>query len=638
MNILSQTSRWRVRVIVIAIALACAFAVIGIRNAGWLEAIELDFYDRLLSRVAVSRAGDARILLVGIDEADLGRLGWPLSDAALADLLEPLAAANPRAIGVDLFRDAARPPGSERLRALLSTDQRMVLVRRIGSPGKPGVSPPAYLSPERAGFADIMLDSSGSVRRGLLYLDDGHEVFSSLSLQLALRYLAKHAIHPEPDGSGSGHLRLGKVILVPLEANDGSYVRADPGGYQFLLDFSGGPAAFDFVSADAVISGRVPAARIQDRIVIVGTVADSVKDSFVTPLAALPAADPQMFGISLHAHATSQLLRMALDGNPPLRFLSDWQEAILVVLAAALGSLVAGALRYRLLLWVTLAGILLLAGGAITAMFFAWWIPLAPPLLAIFLSAGFTLSYVSRVERQQKNQLMRLFSRYVAPEVANQIWAHREDYLDSALAPRPLRLQATVLFSDIKGFTSISEQLSATELMLWLNQYTAAMASIVMAHGGMIDKFIGDAVMAVFGAPIPRSETSAIQRDAIAAVDCALAMAARLESLDAAWGQTGLPRIAIRIGIYSGPLVAGSLGSQERTEYTVIGDTVNVAARLESVDKDWPGLEGGEICRILVGDTTRSLIGAEFNIEQIGSTGLKGKSMPIDIYRVRGRS
>jgi adenylate cyclase len=160
------------------------------------------------------------------------------------------------------------------------------------------------------------------------------------------------------------------------------------------------------------------------------------------------------------------------------------------------------------------------------------------------------------------------------------------------------------------------------------------LAGHVEEHGGIVNKYIGDAIMAVFGVPIPRSTREQIAADAAGAVRCALAMNAELDLLNAEWRARGWPEIGMRIGIHTGSLVAGSLGARSRLEFTVIGDTVNTASRLESSGKDEIAAPPGSACRILIGQATFDLTAERFEAEPVGSIPLKGKSMPLDVYRV----
>jgi adenylate cyclase len=192
-------------------------------------------------------------------------------------------------------------------------------------------------------------------------------------------------------------------------------------------------------------------------------------------------------------------------------------------------------------------------------------------------------------------------------------------------------------FTDLQGFTSIAEDLEPVQLMDWLNRYMEAMTEIVMAHGGVVNKYIGDAVMALFGVPVPRQSAADIGGDARRAVACALAMGERLVQLNAEWAVQGLPSLKMRVGIHTGSLAAGSLGGGQRQEYTVLGDTVNIASRLESFDKDAHHCPGG-VCRILIGEPTYRYLGDGFRVTEVSCCKLKGKQQEIRVFRVDGKA
>ena len=173
----------------------------------------------------------------------------------------------------------------------------------------------------------------------------------------------------------------------------------------------------------------------------------------------------------------------------------------------------------------------------------------------------------------------------MAPEVAEVLWQQREQFLDGG-RPRSQKQIVTVMFTDLQGFTSVSEQLDPQVLMDWLNTYMDAIARTVMDHGGVVDDYFGDGVKVNFGVPVPRTSEEEIRQDALHAVRCALALEREMARINENMKARGLPNLRMRVGIYTGPVVAGTLGSAERMKYTTLGDTVNTAARLESYDKD----------------------------------------------------
>jgi adenylate cyclase len=191
-----------------------------------------------------------------------------------------------------------------------------------------------------------------------------------------------------------------------------------------------------------------------------------------------------------------------------------------------------------------------------------------------------------------------------------------------------------VLFIDLAGFTTVSEMMEPQQLIDWLNIYMDAMAQAVMDHGGVVDEFLGDGLKADFGVPLPRTSEEEVARDARAAVNCALKMRNELERLNRPRKDQNLPTVNMRIGVYTGPVVAGSVGSAQRLQYTTIGDTVNIASRLEHVALDGKRPGADEPCRILVGETTWGYLGDEFVTERIGEVELKGKRKKINVFRI----
>ena len=610
--------------------------VLVLRSAGRLESLELAAYDWYI-RLGTHTPADPRILLVTITEGDIQTQGrWPLPDEVLARALTRLAASGPRVIGVDLYRDVPVPPGTADLEAVLARETRVIGVMKFRSATSAGVAPPPALKgTERIGFSDILVDPGGTVRRGLLFLDDGETTASSFALLLALTYLQREGVTLGPDPADPRAVKLGSTTIRALEGNEGGYVRADARGYQFLLDWRGGRAAFPSVSLTALLSGEVPRAAIENRIVLVGVTADSVKDQFYTPFSRGRRADQDMAGVAIHAQIVSQLLRIGLEGHAPTGSLTEWHEGFWIFLWSALGGLIGYNVRSP-------SGLPLAAGVALVALgvldYFALvgglWIPLVPPVIAMIASLAAETGYRSYREAGERADLMRLFSRQVSKEVAESLWQQRDQFLKDGRL-RPQSMVITALFTDLTGFTTVSERLGAEGLMEWLNEYMDAMAQQVTAHGGVIRQYAGDSIVVVFGSPVPRTTDEEIAADAVRAVRCALAMDTTLRKLNERWQAEHRPLTGMRIGIFTGPVVSGSLGSAERSEYVVVGDTMNTASRLESSYKELFAPDPVTApCRILIGETTFQLVAGHFETEEVGEVSLKGKEHTVSVYRV----
>jgi adenylate cyclase len=273
-------------------------------------------------------------------------------------------------------------------------------------------------------------------------------------------------------------------------------------------------------------------------------------------------------------------------------------------------------------------------GGFCIAIFFqGGWIPVVPPLLGFVMTLGSGVAYSAQQAQRQQQMIMRLLGQSTSPEIADTLWQRRDELLEDGRLPGQ-QLTATLLFTDLRGFSSISEAYPPAQVLNWLNEYLDAMAQLVQQHQGIINKFTGDGIMAVFGVPIPHEMEAEIQQDAKNAVDCAIAMEKTLAVLNKKWKTQGLPEVQMRVGIFTGPVVVGSLGSPIRLEYGVIGDGVNIASRLESLDKD----RQPTACRILIAQQTKEYLPQGYELESWGAMPLKGKSTEVEVFRVIGQN
>jgi len=622
----------------VALGVVASLVVIGLRSAGFFQFVELATYDLYLRLEERQSVHEPRVVLVQTIEEDIQKLAeWPLSDQHMAEVLQKLLACEPRAIGVDLYRDIPVPPGSDDLTGLLASDKRVVVIEKFGADSSKHVAGPAVLrGTEQIGFSDVTVDDDGVVRRGLLFLDDGENFSVSLSLRLALAYLAEEGITPQAGDPDPQHIRLGSVTLRPFEANDAVYVDTDARGYQYLLDYHGGAGRFQTYSLTDVLEGRIEPDLIKGNVVIFGVNAESVKDEFLTPFDRFTARGQATAGIAVHGYEVSQLIRTALDGDAPMRFLSDHFEKLWILLwglvAALVGRVAGSSLRFSLF---TAAGLLVLAGGTFAAFVNHWWLPVAPVAIAWLTSAGLVTAFLSGHEKQEKKFLMDLFSKNVSPAVADEMWKHRATFIKGGRL-EPQTMTVTVLFSDLANFTPVAERLAPAELMDWLNNYMETMAGLVIQHGGVVDDYYGDAIKANFGVPLPRTTGEEIREDAANAVRCALAMRREMQHLNDAWSAENAPLVKMRMGIATGSVVAGCLGSAQRMKYTTIGDVVNTAARLESYGKEIPERFLDPFCQVMVAASTVERLQGGFQLEPVGTLQLKGKSQGVEVFALMG--
>ncbi len=350
---------------------------------------------------------DPRIVIVGISESDIAQLQqWPMSDQVLAQLLEQIRSAQPRVIGLDLYRDLPVEPGYAELAHIFRTTPSLIGIQKIlGSNVRP---PPALAPQHQVGISDFVIDTDAKIRRGLLTATDTHGTLrESLALVLALRYLEGEGVTPVPlAGGGLGgpprqRVRLGQTVIQQFLGHDGGYWGADDRGYQILLNLRG-PACqeggrdcpFQTVRMFDVLSGQVPDTLFYDRIVLIGPKAPSLGDSFYSSFSTDDLSAHT--GIEIHAHLTSQLISAALDGRSLLQTWPEWLEWLWVwVWAAGGAALGVHFLSYRW--WVPL-GLLGWSGGLLLSAYLlfvlGWWVPTFMPLVAIGSAAIVSIGWV----------------------------------------------------------------------------------------------------------------------------------------------------------------------------------------------------------------------------------------------------
>ncbi len=639
---MNRLSKWKglpgaISLLIILLVFA---VVLTLSRLGVLQSVEFQAYDLFIRSQPKAPSSDP-LVLVEMTESDIHSpsLDYPIHDSKLAELLEILAADQPAAIGLDVWRDIPVPKsgaGAAALDQVFTNHPNIIAIFTLG-----GIKAPAVLrsNPDRIAFndnfpVDVDVDHTiPKVRRTVLLESSSSETNPgelnfSLPFRLALLYLETKGITPSVDPKDPSLFHLGKAHLRGFHATDGAYVGADTGGTQMLLDFKC-PTEFRRYTFSQVLEGRIPKGSLRDKVVMIGMNTPSVSDERVTPILR------NHRGVELQSMAVHQLLRYALNGDEPLRFWSDRSEDAWLLLWCLVG----GAIGF----WVrspwrfaasSLLCVIATVGGAWMAFRMGWWIPAITPAVGCLPAAVFATSYVSSQERSMRAVLMKLYSRHVSKEIAEAIWDNRDSFLEGR---RPLaqKLVVTVLFTDLKGFTTISERLEPARLYEWLNGYLGAMAHVIQEHGGVLKQFTGDGVMALFGVPVPHTTREQQSGDASAAVRCAIAMGRRLVELSRDWAAAGLPAVSMRAGIYTGEVAAGSVGSDDRFEYAVIGDVVNTASRLESYDKSIADPDQmPNRCRILIGAPTHELLGPGYNTREIGLLQLKGKVEKVAIFQV----
>lgn len=640
-------SPWPELTIVALTSATVALAIIGLRQVTrWqigfvqldgLQSLELAAYDHFVQSQP-DLGPDPRLLVVSITEADITALGqWPLPDSAIATALKNLQAHRPKVIGLDLWRNLPIPnlqdpreqSGHRQLLTQLQTSDRTIVITKLGSAQEIAIAPPPGMPETQVGFNDVVVDPGGIIRRNLLYQADYQPSFA---LQMALRYLKDQGIEDRPSDVDPEVLQLGPTVLWPLQPNDGAYIRADMSGYQILINYRSAQQSVQQVTLTQVLHQQVDPQLIRDRIILIGTTAESGRDLFHTPYSSALQDQQTMPGVVIHAQMVSQLLDAAWGTRPLISVWSDAAEIGWILAWALGGGLLAWFIRHPLGLALASGLTLLSLYGLCRFLFFDQiWIPLVPPFLACVGATGGVVIYTAQQAQRQRQMVMTLLGQSASPAIAETLWQNRHELLaDGKLTGQ--ELTATLLFTDLKDSSQIAETLAPDQLFPWLNEYLDAMTQAVQRHQGVINKFTGDGVMAVFGVPIAHDDPALIAQDAQHAVDCALDMAEGLTALNSQWLARNLPRAQMRVGIYTGLVVVGSLGSKTRLEYGVIGDSVNTASRLESLNKQ----QQSDPCRILIAQETYKYLPDSYAVESWGTLPLKGKAVPVHVYRVLG--
>ncbi len=599
--------------------------VILLRSIGLFQSWEWATFDQYI-RMRPIEPRDERIAIVGIDEADIQEIGQGIiPDAVYARLLEKLKARRPRAIGLDIYRDLPVEPGYQELvRVFESTPNLVGIQKVIGDSRREAVgAPPALKAKGQVGANDVILDADSKVRRSLLYVQSpktGEPVFS-LSLYTALLYLEAVGIKPEVL-EGTNTWRLGKTTFARFQGNDGGYVRADSGGYQMLLNYRGPSKHFSTVSMTDILKDRVPPDWGRDRIILIGYATESLQDLFFTPYSSgLVSLPERMPGVEVHANIASQILSAAIDGRPLIKSWAEPVEGLWILLWSFVGAILSWQWRYnrrmRALLFQKLTFAVIvsaLLGGTYVALWWGWWIPVVPPLVAMVGSAIAVTGYIASTAAQ----IRKAFGRYLSDSIVASLLETPE-----GLAIGGESRTITILTSDLRGFTALSERLQPKQVVKILNLYLGEMAEVITQYEGTIDEFMGDGILVLFGAPVVKED------DPARAVACAVAMQLAMSSVNEKMQQLGFPQLEMGIGINTGEVVVGNIGSEKRTKYSVIGRDVNLTFRIESYTV------GGQI---LISESTLNSVKSLVKIDTSTEVQPKGVKEPITIYEISGIS
>src|SRR5262245_23595780 len=549
-----------------------ALVLLPLREAGWLQGLELSAYDTLVTLFAGSQQSD-RVVLVVTDEADINRFGYPIRDNDLSAVLARVFAGGPKAVGVDLYRDLPMPPGNDELQAIQRSHDNLYWVFKLPDEGNIGVpGPPALRQSGREVLSDHVMDAAGVVRRALLLASDQRTDtnWRAMGVALAERYTGQQLRPMDND------VALGRGRIPLLDQPYGPYAKVDAAGYQMLLDYRGGYRRFRQISFAEIIDRPELAPSLRDRIVLVGTAALSIKDNFATPFSTGWGGEASLMGIALHAHVADQLIRLANGEtrNPmPLPRLVDH----LAIWAAAMAGAVLTLLVWRVLvvLVVLLLGLGLVGGGSAWAFGeAALLLPGVPVALAWLLSAAVCNFVMHSLGRRERIQLRRSFESYLDPRIITQML--QGDTLPSFGGEHR---ELTAIFTDIADFTTTAETMDAATVAGMLGDYFGVLSDVVVENGGLVNDFIGDGLLVLFGVPMGQPDhADRAVATALAMDEAAQRFTAGLNARGIKWGHT-------RVGVHTGMALVGNIGTHGKLKYGALGDTLNVASRVEGLNK-----------------------------------------------------
>ena len=609
-------------------ALISVILVLGARHLTWLEAVELRLFDTVQSAVLGDEIRQD-ITVVLIDDDDIERFGWPLPDRILSEAAERILSANPKVLGIDLFREEPLGDASAALDAV-QVDPRVVWISRLfAQPGSGSRAPAAVSEDNRDGFADFPIDKDGTARRALMMVATADDLELSFAYRVAL--LAQGEIQPSASASDPAVLAFGQTDLPPIDETFGAYMSVDAAGYQVLIDFENALPVVQTISLRDVMEDT-PIDVLAGKIVLIGSGSDVVKDQFRTALNAGLSPSQQTsftFGIQLHAVVIAQFLDNYAGLKGPVTSPSQILIWIVVCAAATGGAFVVGRARTAaaaILGGPVMAGVILV--GLTLPLQWNIWFPSLPVALAWATSSLLALSMLMASARRDRRALRRLFAAHVSPDLVEEIWDNR-DLVLSGGRPAPKSLFCTVLFADLYGTTRFGGTVEPDQFGEWLGRFLDTMSRCAHDNAGFVEKYTGDGIMLVFGAPFPDMTEAARRLSAQRAARCARQMLEGVSRLN----KNAMHPYRIRVGIHSGEVLCGTFGQTGSRQYTVLGDAANIASRIEEFGKKQSksGTSPGIVC---ISEFTANMLSNDFETRACGRLQHDSGHEVFEIYEI----
>jgi adenylate cyclase len=591
------------KVAVFLLAFLSVFTVIALYyyQNQFLEAFEAKTYDLRFKSLRGAVPPSSDIAIVAIDEKSIAELGrWPWTRKQYVRFLDQIAAAQANVLLVDAFFSERETSAIDRsFAAAIRRAGNVVLAVPFDFDKQAGGIRGTHSLPElenaAAGIAHINLvpEDDGVIRRNILFIEENGKLVPSLGLRGAMAALGEKEFTP-----GSFEIILGDRH-VPVD-----------GDYSMWINYAGPTGNYPRYSFTDIANGRVDPALLKGKVLFLGATAIGIYDMRVTPF------HKNTPGVEVHAAVADNIISGRFIRRTGLEALIDM--ALIVILG-----LTAFYLTMRLRLHAAIPAVFLLTSGYIWLSYWFFlqghWISMIyPPMAAmIAVAAGGSFRYL--VLDRSAREMRSMFSSYLSAKLV----ARLEKDPDAAQIGGDTK-EVTVLFTDIKGFTSFSETRSPQEVVTRLNEYLAAMVQVIDRFDGTVDKFIGDGIMVYWGAPLAQPDHAKL------AVACMLEMKKTMERLGAMWEKEGVVPFVIRGGALSGEVVAGNIGCHgKKMEYTLIGDTVNQASRLEGTAKYY-GVS------FLLGESTYLLTRDSYRFRELDKIRVVGKHVPVTVYELIG--
>jgi adenylate cyclase len=603
------------------IVLGVALLLSGLFTGGLFAAYQRQLSDIMFRTKAAMPDVSRFVVIVAVDDKSVTELKqhgrffyWPRS--LHAEVVRRLVEARARTIVFDVLFDAEGEGDEELVAALNQARERatFVVMPRFGealakSQGArtgrqayvEAVDPlPKFTDLATGlGMTNQIPDPDGTIRRMPLLFDIAGQPVPSLSLMGAAKFLRRPEAWDGPIDGGAIPL-AGRSI--PIDESGG-----------MVVNYVGGPhetatPAFPVVSFVDVLNGRTPPETFERKLVLVGLTATGYADDYWTP----PSIGGKMDGVEIHANAIDTILRGEFVEEAP-----SWLTVVLIFVFAILAGvslLTLSPLVASLISMLTLGAYIVATSASFDSR--GVILNLIYPPLSLYVTFGVIMLHRVIFEQGETRALRGVLGQYLSPSVVAEV-TRDPDSLKLGGDEREM----TVLFTDLKDFTTISESLDAEHLVQWMTEYLTAMSDVIFRFGGTIDKYMGDAVMAFWGAPQRQDDHATL------ACRAALAMLAELDRLNEHWEQTGRPRMHMRIGINSGRMKVGNMGSASRFDYTVLGDAVNLGARLEALNKQYG-------TTLIVSEATLRAAGEGFHARFLDLVAVKGKTEPVVVYEV----